>query len=1084
MLTHHRITPFAVLVAVAAVAGSARLDAQATTGSIGGRVLGPNGEPLDAVQVQVTNTATGISTGTQTRSDGRYIVLGLEVGSRYRVIARRIGYAPFTVQPLTVSLGQETPVNVQLRSQATVLQTQVVSASATATTALISPSQRGAQTLITDTLIRKLPTLNRNFTDFVQLTPQVSTNGPGLSGGGVNNRFNNIQIDGATEKDLFGLGSTGQPGGQANGKSIGIESVKEYQVLLAPYDVRLGNFAGLTVNAVTKSGTNEVTGSLYTYGRNQNFQRSQPYITDYKQLQYGLSIGGPIVRDKAFFFVNPEFQSESRPAAGAYLGSAGSAVTQGLLDQFTSTLTQRGFTDLGSAGLVQVKNPLSNVFARVDVVLPFNSTLIVRENYAHAELDNFSRATGGTAPSFPLSSTLYHFTSDKNAPVAQLRTNFASGAFNEAILGYTRIRDTRSTPGTLQPQVTVIQSGVATLVAGTDGPSQANALDQDIFEVTDNLTLPLGSSHRLTLGTQNQFYKVRNLFGNNYAGAYTFGSLDSLALNKPRQYQVGVPVTGDGAVRFHAQQLSAYVQDDWTLNERFNVSLGVRADIPRFTDKPPYNAQADSQFTAAGYGSLRTDQIPSSNVQFSPRFGFNWNTTGDGRNQVRGGVGVFESSPAYVWLSNSFQNSGGVSGFASLNCSTPQTAPALTTTSLADRPTTCTDGTQARAGAEIDLLDPNLKFPQTLRGNLAYDRAIGDGFVASVEGLYTRALNSFFYYNYALADAPIGYGIDGRALYGTAAGSPVLKVKGRNAVYRIINASKDYSYSFTPKIEKRFTRNFGGALSYTFSQAYDVQSLTSSTAGSQYRFGRVYAGDQKSLDLTHSAFEAPHRIVANGSYTFPKTGTSLSAIYTGQSGLRFAYVSSTDLNGDGQTLNDPIYVPNGYNDPKGPVFQQFVRTITVNGVSRPDTVSPSRQQAAFYNFVQNSDCLRNAQGTILTRNACQAPWTNEIDVSIEQPVRTFRGQNFSVHLDAINFGNLLNRNWGRQITGGNFNPQTLYTSTGTVLPGSNGADPNATKGATLTNGVPRVNFTPDLQPFNYDNVYSNYTLQLSVRYTF
>ena len=1076
MMINRRITPLAMLVAVAAVGGASRLDAQATTGSIGGRVLGPNGEALDGVQVQVTNTATGIATGTQTRGDGRFVVLGLEVGNRYRVIARRIGFAPATVQPLVVTLGQQTPVNIRLQSQATVLQAVTTTAAATTSSALISPTQRGAATLITDTLIRKLPTLNRNFTDFVQLTPQVSTSGPGLSGGGVNNRFNNIQIDGATEKDLFGLGSTGQPGGQANGKSIGIESVKEYQVLLAPYDVRLGNFAGLTVNAVTKSGTNDFTGSLYSFGRNQNFQRSQPYITDFKQLQYGLSAGGPIVRDKVFFFVNPEFQTQSRPASGPYLGASNTRVTSDLLSQFTSALAARGITDVGSSGLVQVKNPLANVFARFDIVLPFNSTLIVRENYAHAEQDVFSRGTTGTAPTFPLSSSLYHFTSEKHAPVAQLRTNFASGAFNEAILGYTRIRDSRSTPGTLQPQVTLIQSGVATLVAGTDAASQANQLDQDIFEATDNLTLPLGSSHRLTLGTQNQFYKVRNLFGNNYVGQYTFGSLDSLNAGTPRQYQVGVPVTGDGAVRFRAQQLSAYLQDDWTLSDRFSASLGVRADLPRFTNRPPYNALADSQFTK--FGGLRTDEIPSSNLQISPRFGFNWNVTGDSRNQVRGGLGVFESSPAYVWLSNSFQNSGGVSGFASLTCNAPN-APLFNANTIATRPTACLNGTTATAGSEIDLLDKNLKFPQTMRGNLAYDRDVGGGTVLSVEGLYTKALNAFFYYNYALQDAPVGTGIDGRALYGATAGNPSVKVTGRNAVYRVINQSKDYSYSLTGKAEKRFTRSFGGSLAYTFTQAYDVQSLTSSTAGSQYRFGRVYAGDQLDMSLTHSAFETPHRIVANGSYTFPKAGTSVSLIYVGQSGLRYAYVSSTDLNGDGQTQNDPVYVPNGYSDPKGPVFQQYTRTVSVNGANAIDTVSASRQQAAFYNFVQNTPCLRAAQGTILSRNACQGPWQNEFDVSLEQPVRTFRGQNFSVRLDAINFGNLLNRNWGRQITTGNFNPQILYTSTGTVLPGT-----NTTTGATLANGVPRVNFTPDLQRFNYDNVFSNYTLQLSVRYAF
>jgi hypothetical protein len=1033
-----------------------------TTGAISGTVVNDQNQPVEAAQIQVVNAATGATAGTMTRADGRYFIQGLEVGDRYRVTARRIGFAPRAVEPIRVSLGQTTPVNFTLASQATTL--SAVTVQATAANALISPSQKGSQTTITDTLLRKLPTLSRNFTDFVQLTPQVSTSGPGLSGGGANNRYNNIQIDGATEKDLFGLGSTGQPGGQAGGKSIGLESVKEYQVLLAPYDVRVGNFAGLSVNAVTKSGTNDLSGSAYVYGRNQNFVRSQPYLNDFKQLQYGFSVGGPIVRDKVFFFVNPEFQSRSVPAGGPALGDANTNVTQGLIDQFTAQLASRGMTDLGGGGRVNNQNPLSNVFARLDFTLPFNSTLVIRDNYAHAEQQVFSRGSSGATPTFGLTSNLYHFTSDKQAPALQLRTNFNNGSYNEAIAAYTRIRDRRATPGTLQPQVTLIVNGTASLVAGTEQSSQANELDQDIFEFTDNYTIPLFSSHRLTIGTQNQWYKVRNLFGQNLVGAWTFGSLDSLTNGTPRSYLVGVPVTGDGAVRFKAGQFAGYVQDDWTATSNLNLSFGVRFDAPVFFDKPPLNPDVQTDF------QRNTSDVPSGNIQVSPRFGFNWNVTGDNVNQVRGGIGLFEGSPAYVWLSNSFQNSGGVSGFAALNCNNPARSPAFTAASVATPPTVCRDGTAARAGSEVDLLRKDLKFPQTLRGNLAYDRDLGNGYVVGIEGLYTKFVNTLFYSNIALQDAPIGTGLDGRSLYGLQPFTPSLKVAGRTAVYDVQNESKDYSWSITPSIQKRFTTNFGGSLAYTYTQAFDVQSLTSSTAGSQYRFGRIYAGDQNDLTLAHSAFETPHRIVGTASYTFPSK-TSVSAIYTGQSGLNFAYVSSTDLNGDNQSLNDPVYIPTGPNDPNGPVFQ----TLTTGGV----TYTPAQQATAFDSFISRTDCLNKQRGHIMERNSCRTPWTNEIDVSIEQALPTLNGQNISVRLDAINFGNLLNNRWGRQISTGNFNPVTLYSQSGVVLPGT-----STTTGANLSNGVPRVTFDPTFNPYNYNNIFSQYALQLSLRYTF
>jgi hypothetical protein len=493
-----------------------------------------------------------------------------------------------------------------------------------------------------------------------------------------------------------------------------------------------------------------------------------------------------------------------------------------------------------------------------------------------------------------------------------------------------------------------------------------------------------------------------------------------------------------------------------------NLSLGVRFDAPVFFDKPPVNDVIQTTF------NRNTSEVPSGNIQVSPRFGFNWNATGDGINQVRGGIGVFQGSPAYVWLSNSFQNSGGVSGFASLNCSSAATAPEFTSAAVSAPPAACSNGTQASAGSEVDLLRKDLKFPQTMRGNLAYDRDLGNGFVAGVEGIYTKFLNTLFYSNIALQDAPIGAGVDGRLTYGVQPRTPTLKVTGRNAVYDVRNESKDYSYSLTGSLQKRFTQNFGGEIAYTYTQSYDVQSLTSSTAGSQYRFGRQYSGDQNALDLSHSAWETPHRIIANASYTFP-TRTSVSLIYTGQSGLNFAYVSSEDLNGDNQTLNDPIYIPTGLDDPNFPTFQP----------STAITATQQEQAQAFNDFIGRTPCLDSQRGQIMKRNTCYTPWTNEFDVAIEQGLRTLGGQNVSIRLDVINFGNLLNKRWGRQITTSNFSPVTIYSQTALVLPGT-----NTTTGANLSNGVPRATFDPKFDPFTYNNVFSNYGMQLSLRYAF
>ncbi|MHB1223077.1 MAG: TonB-dependent receptor [Gemmatimonadaceae bacterium] len=1031
--------------------------AQVTTGGIAGRVMTPSGEPVESAQIQVTSTATGRVVGSLSREGGRYTVIGLEVGGGYDVTARRIGFQPVTQRGIRVSLGQNTTVDFTLTAAA--MELSAVTVEGSNETAIIAPDRRGTQTNISDTLIRRLPSLNRNFTDFVALTPQVGNAGAGLSGGGTNNRFNNIQIDGATESDLFGLGSTGQPGGQANGKSIGLEAVKEYQVLLAPYDVRLGNFSGALINAVTKSGRNDFFGSAYAFGRNQDFVRGQDYINDFQQIQYGASLGGPIVRDGALFFINAEIQDRESPASGPSIGDR-TELTAAQVDAFKQQLAARGINSTGTGAVVTNQNPLQNVFARLDFNLPWNSSLVLRHNYGHAEDDVFSRSSSGSSPSFNLSDAGYLFKSDKNATVAQFRTNLSSGAYNELLVGYTTIRDRRSPFVGGLPQVDMVIAGTARLVAGSERSSQANELDQDILEITDNYTLPVGDNHRVTVGTQNSFYSVRNLFGQQRYGYWVFGSPDSLAMGIPNEYRVGVPVTdgevgaGDGAVRFDAFNWSLYAQDEWTISDRLNVTYGLRVEAPTFSDRPPRNPAILADFGRA------TDEVPSNNITVSPRVGFNFSPTGDASQQLRGGVGIFTGRPAYVWLGNSFQNSGGYSGYAQLTCAGAVRTPRFTSETAQDAPTACLDGTTASAGSEVNLLGRDLKFPQNLRANLAYDRQLPGDYVLTLEGMYTRGINNLFYTNLALGE-PVGTGVDGRVLYGLQPNQPNLKVAGRDVVLDVTNQSKDYSYNLTAGLTRQFTNNFGGSVFYTYSEAKDVQNLTSSTANSQYRFGRPLATRQEDMSLATSIFSQPHRVIATGTYTFP-TRTTLSAIYVGQSGQAFGYVSSGDLNGDKLTLNDPVYVPTGPGDPNGPQFQEY---------SAGDaTITAAEQQAAFFEFIENNSCLSEAKGGIIARNSCRAPFTNQVDISLEQSLPTMRGQNFTVRLDVINFGNLLNSDWG-VIRSQGFGSQQLYTQRGIV-------------GTDLLTAVPLVRFDPNYRAFNDQFLGSNYQMQLSLRYAF
>jgi hypothetical protein len=1065
-------------------AGSARpLCAQGTTtAAISGAVLDSvTGQGIESAQVQVINTSTGVTTGALTRDGGRFFVQGLLTGGPYTVTVRRIGYQPESRKGIMLSLGQNARVDFHLSQQVIELSGVTVEAAPTETP-LISSARKGVDTYVGDSALRRLPTLSRNFTDFVRLTPQVAliASNSGNSAGGVNNRFNNIQIDGVSENDLFGLGSTGQPGGQSNGRSISLEAVKEYQVILSPYDVRQGNFSGALINAVTKSGTNEFHGTAGFYFKNSDLAQNVPFIrsSDLSVKDYAFSLGGPIVKDKVHFFVAPEFQTRTQPASGPYIGqspefSTPLPVDQATIDRFVTDLENYGLTP-GSAGLVNNENPLNNVFARVDVALPsISSRLVALYNWAKSSNDVFSRSTS----TFGLSSNLYTIKNTTNAPSLQLFTNFLNGSDNELTVGYSRIRD-RRTPETAAPQISVtvpgLQSTNVTLRAGGEQFSQGNELDQDIIQVEDNYSFPVGTSHRVTVGTHDEFFKFRNLFTESSYGVWTFSDLDAFEAGEASTYRVSSSLTGNPAdvvARFKGAQYGFYVEDNWAITPRFSLTYGLRADIPVLDSKPVFT---DSVLT---YFGRRTDEVPSGNVQWSPRIGFNWDVTGDQVNQLRGGVGVFVGRPPYVWIGNSFQNSG--SGLGILNCSNSSSAPGKAPAfdpSATNPPTACANGNGLATGVvgPVDLMSKDLKYPQVLRLSLSYDRQLGSGFVGTLEGLYTRGLHDFFYINRNLV-GPQGTDAHGRVMYGTLSASgqsnPRLVSSQFSEVIDITNQSKDYSYDLTAQLQKRFTERFEARVAYTFSHSYDVQSLTSSRAISNWQFGRELAGDHLAENTTTSIFDVPHRIVAAGTYTMPwKTwATSISLIYTGQSGAPYDYVyggssGRGDLNADGVTGNDLLYVPKNALDPSE------IQFAPIPASSSGPAVAPNTQAVAFENFINSTPCLRDHRGEFLPRNSCRNPWQNFLDVTLEQALPSVQGRTLSLRLEVFNFANLLNSDWGRTRSAGTFNDVSLLTHSG-----------QAADDATVS----LFQFKPTYQKFTIENDPANYyQIQLSARLGF
>lgn len=1066
------LSTLCVLVCLGGAAAS--LAAQGiTTASVRGRVVDEQGAPVERVTITLLNVSTGQRFQGVSRSAGYYNLENVAVGGPYVLSTQMIGFQPVRRTGIQLSLGQVLELNIEMTRAAVQLGEIIVTPDEQ--NPVFGPEAQGTQTSFTDSTLRRLPTLDRDFQDFVRLTPQVAERDEGgISVAGQNNRFNTIQVDGSTVNDRFGLGRTGQTGGQAGGRAVGLEAVKEYEVLLAPYDVRQGNFTGALINAVTKSGTNDLHGSAFYYFRNQGLAGDPLGLTKFEQHQFGASLGGPIQRDKAHFFVNAEFRRRSTPATGPYIGQTVSTpsvkASQADVDAFNQALASYGLPASGTGGLVTNKNPLNNLLARIDYELSPTSRLVFRYIYNTAKDDIFSRGTGST---YDLSSTAYHFKNRTHNPSLQFFTNFASGASNELLFSLNRIRD-RRTPDVTAPLIIVQNfaaadgSGDYSLTSGSERFSQGNELDQDIWELTDNLTISRGN-HRITLGTRNEIYKVRNLFAQSSFGVWTFDDLADFQNGVADRYESAGDLGGGIAATFTAGILGAYVQDQWRIGPRVSVTAGLRVDAPMFFDQPTY----DPRVAADGFNT----EVPSGQLLLSPRVGFNADL-GDRQTQLRGGAGIFTGAPAYVWYSNAYSNNGTKLG--RITC-TGGNVPAFST--KLGGPLQCADGTGIAAGTtigEVNIIAADTKFPQVLRANLGVDRRLPGNVAATAEFIYTKGINDFFIVNRNL-NPSVGRDANGRVMYGTFNGagfsSPSyldLTLYGpsfNGGVFELRNTSKNYSWSVTGQLQKRFSGNWEANVGYTYSRAYDVQSFTSSRAISNWRFGRVYSIDQLDDQATVSSFSRPHRVVAGITYTFPWAAaqTDVSLSWVGQSGQPYTLTAGGasgrgDLNADGSNTNDPIYIPNN----------AATEMIFVADPTGSITATPAEQAAAFDQYIANEPCLDAQRGQIMDRNSCRQPWQNFLNLTLRQSLPRFGNNNaVSVELGIFNLLNLLNRDWGQ-----------IKTTNGIIFFDYPVLTARSYDVATQRH---RFNFNPkqvDNRFISTTSPFNSYQIQLSARYAF
>ena len=1011
-LTRRRCATLAVLSAAWLLPARSALLAQGvTTAAIRGTVLDTHEVPVDGGRVTVLNAASGFVVHGEVRH-GRFLIPGLEVGGPYTIGVQRLGYHPQRREGVLLHLGEPFEVHFVLQSASNPLDTVRVTT---------SPLPRvsghgGTTTTVSDSLLHRLPTLNRNLYDFVRLAPQISTKigfAPGgMSGGGVGFRFNNFLINGVPQRSISGS----QPLEFAGGKTLPFEAVAEYQLLLAPFDVTYGDFAGALINAVTRSGTNQLEGSVFAYGRNDALARRDEQIggAAYERLQYGLSLGGPIRRDRAHFFAAAEFQHLSAPAAGPYVGQPAAAappvpVREADLARLAEIMRTHGLV-AGSGGPVQNRNPLTNVFTRVDLSLPkWNSRVILSVNDGRSRSLTFSRPSGGD---FPLTThTLTQATGARTAAF-QLQTALRrrAGGHNQLLLSHGStsfgpLTDVRQP--VVRVQVPATTGGAVTITTGT--PPLAHGNDFRPFSSSTNLrndlTLPLGSSHVAGLGFEAEWFRVERQGVLNSYGSWSFSSLDALAAGIAERFEVRRDF-GSVSVPISGVQFAIYAGDQWRPGTRLSLTMGIRADVLTIRGRAAYNAEVDSIF------GRRTDEPPGAHVHLSPRLGFTWDPNGTGRDRLRGGLGIFTGRPPVAWLHSPLYTYG--VGIGTLRCGqnpADQGPPPTFVPDYRTPPETCANDAGLTAVRDVDLLDTELRMAQTLRGVLAYERRLPWDLLGTIETLVTRSISDFVFVNLNL-EGPQGVDRYGRVLYGTfgptGVAEPTRRSSFRGEVTELRNTSRNRAYQLSARLEKRFSEGLAATAHYTFSHVRDVQTpLRVNTLGLVNWSSRAVSGYHDDLRTGISLNDIPHRIVLAGTARAPwrRWSTELSFYYVGESGSPFTYLARGavrgrgDLNADGSNENDPIYVPRNAFD-----------TTEIRFAST--TVSAAQQAEAFERLVEGTPCLRRRRGQILEHNSCREPWSHTTVASLRQTIPLAK-RALEAQLDIYNLLNLLNRAWGR-----------------------------------------------------------------------
>jgi Carboxypeptidase regulatory-like domain len=1028
-----------LVTAVVCACGRALHGQGVTTAAIAGVVTDSAGGPLEGARVSAVHKPSGTGYAAVTLADGRFTIPGMRVGGPYRVTVIQVGYRREAQEQIYLTLGGTVDLRFRLAQASVELEPVLVTG---ATNRVFSAERTGAGTTISTSEISHLPTVTRGLEDLLRLTPQFmsvglggSTGRTGYSFAGQDNRLNNMTVDGSYFNNSFGLG--GEPGDRTLVAAISLDAVQQVQVNVAPYDVRQGNFVGAGINMVTRSGTNEYSGSLYYNYRNNSFVGTQAGPNTFnpgtfKFHDFGVALGGPIIRDRLFFFADYETDGQTAPGTtflantgGQPVGGSITRVLASDLDSLSRFLQNHFNYITGPYQGYDFNVPATRFLARLDYNWNERNKVSVRFNLLNSSSDILLSNSGslgfgsrrGTLNSLNFANSNYAILENLRTVVGEWNSSIGKNMSNNLIVGYSYSDESRKniTPPWF-PLVEILSGGTNYTTFGFEPFTPDNQLRYHSTQFQDNFTLYL-PRHSLTFGASVEKYHSTNVFFPGAQSVYVFNSLsdfytaaDSFLANPARttspvvlrRFQVrysNIPGQSEPVQPLDVLYAGVYAQDEWRGVPNLTLTGGLRLDAPRFTNTAYDNAVADTMTFRDASGApvhYNTGSLPGVHLLASPRLGFNYDLGGKQETQIRGGTGIFTGRPAYVWISNQIGNTGVLTGF--IQHDTTVNYP-FNPNPGAYKPTTVT-GAPA-ANFELALTDPNFKFPQVWRSNIAVDRRLPWRLFGTAELLYSKDVNGIGYFNANLPAAQTAFtGADTRPrwtsnrIYANVADATVLT-----------NEGKGYSWNLALSLERPFAEYWYAKVGYSYGKSKNTVDAGFIAVGSWT--GNPIAADPNNPTAGYSTYSAGPRIFAAVSYTRDFTGvgpTNVALYFDGHSPGNGSYIFGGDMNGDGSFLNDLIYIPRNTSE------MNFIPE-TVAGT----TYTAAQQAAAWDTFINQDPYLSKHRGQYAERNAVFRPMVYRADLSISQDVGriiTGRLQRLQIRLDIFNVTNLLSHDWG------------------------------------------------------------------------